>query len=58
MDKVLKGKNMVRKRLLLHIGDILNEQGLIDDEENNQLKVLISCKSKQWGGEDDTSRDL
>ncbi|MBP3325242.1 MAG: hypothetical protein J6L77_02330 [Coprococcus sp.] len=58
MGEQWKGKSNIRKHLLMHIGDILAEQGLIDDKENEQLKVLIDRKYEQCGGEDDTSRYL
>ncbi len=54
----MEEKNMIRKHLLLHIGDILTEQGLIDHKENNQLKVLIGREYGQSGGENDKSRYL
>jgi len=53
-----KEKSIIRKHLLIHIGDILTEQGLISDKENAQLKELVDLKNERCGGEDDKGRYL
>ena len=35
-----------KKQLLISISEILNEKGLISDEEKNRMKVLICDSTK------------
>lgn len=36
----------LKKQLLISISEILNEKGLISDEEKNRMKVLICDSTK------------
>ncbi len=48
MQKVCKGTDMdrVKKQLLINISEILNEKGLISNDEKNRMKVIVSNNKK------------
>ena len=49
MQKVCNstGMDRVKKQLLMNISEILNEKGLISNEEKKRMKVIVSNNKKE-----------
>jgi len=49
LQKVCDGTSMetVKKQLLINISEILNEKGLISNDEKNRMKVIVSSNRKR-----------